>query len=72
MMQHPEISKMLNDEHRREMLATADRRRLASLVRREARATKRARRIACQDPTAHRRQGLRKILLGRVWSWRLG
>jgi hypothetical protein len=71
-MLHPEMSKMLNHEHRREMLAAADRRRLASLVRREARAAKRARRIASYDPTAHRRQGLRKILLRRVWLWRLG
>jgi hypothetical protein len=71
MMQHPEISKMLNDEHRREMLAAVHRRRLISLVRRETRAARRARRIATHDPTAHRRQGLRKILLGRVWLWRL-
>jgi hypothetical protein len=71
-MQHPEISKMLNDDHGREMLAAAHRLRLATLVRREARAANRARRIASHDPTAHRRRGLRKILLGRVWLWRLG
>jgi hypothetical protein len=71
-MMHSEISRML--VHRRsEMLAAADRHRLVSLVRREARAAKRARRIASHDPTARRRrQGLRKILLRRVWLWRLG
>ena len=72
MMQHPEISKMLNHEHRREKFAAADRRRLASLVRREARAAERARRIASHDSIARRRQGLRKFLLRRVWLCRLG
>jgi len=67
MMLHPEISKMLNHEHRREMLAAADRRRLASLVHREAWAAKRTRRIASHDSTAHRRQRLTRILLRRVW-----
>jgi len=71
-MMHSDIARMLERERRREMLAAADRHRLASLVRRQARAAKRARRIASHDPTAHRRQGLRKILLRRVWSWRLG
>jgi hypothetical protein len=71
-MTHPDITGMLDHERRREMLAAADRRRLASLVRREARAAKRACRIASDDPTARRRQGLRKILLRKVWSWRLG
>jgi hypothetical protein len=65
-MMHSDISRMLGHE-RREMLAAADRHRLASLARREARAAKRARRIASHDPTARRRQGLRKILLRRVW-----
>jgi hypothetical protein len=37
-MTHPDITGMLDHERRREMLAAADRRRLASLVRREARA----------------------------------
>jgi hypothetical protein len=72
MMLHPEISKMLNHEHRRDMLAAANRRQLASLVHREARAAKRTRRIASHDPTAHRRQRLTEILLRRVWLWRLG
>jgi hypothetical protein len=71
-MTHSDITGMLDHERCREMLAAADRRRLASLVRREARAAKRARRIAGHDPTARRRQGLRKILLRKVWSWRLG
>jgi hypothetical protein len=71
-MQNPKISQMLNHDHRREMLAAADRRRLARQVRREAQEAKRARRIASHDPTAHHRQGLRKILLGRVWLWQLG
>jgi hypothetical protein len=71
-MMHPDIVRMFAHEWRREMLAAADRHRLASLVRREARAAKRARRIASHDPTARRRQGLRKILLRRVWLWRLG
>jgi hypothetical protein len=71
-MMHPDISRMFDHERRREMLAAADRYRLASLVHREARAAKRARRIASYDPTARRRQGLGKILLGRVWLWRLG
>jgi hypothetical protein len=71
-MVHPDITRMLDHERRREMLAAADRRRLAGLVRREARAAKRARRIAGHDPTVRRRQGLRKILLRKVWSWRLG
>lgn len=71
-MTHSDITGMLDHERRREMLAAADRRRLAGLVRREARAAKRARRIAGHDPTARRRQGLRKILLRKVWSWRLG
>jgi hypothetical protein len=71
-MMHSDITRMLDHERRSEMLAAADRHRLASLVRREARAAKRARRIASHDPTARRRQGLRKILLRRVWLWRLG
>lgn len=49
-MTHSDITGMLDHERRREMLAAADRRRLASLVRREARAAKRARRIAGHDP----------------------
>jgi hypothetical protein len=40
-MTHSDITGMLDHERRREMLAAADRRRLASLVRREARAAKR-------------------------------
>jgi hypothetical protein len=71
-MMHPDVSAMLGRERRREMLATAARRRLAGMVRREARAAKRARRIASCDPAARRRQGLAKILLRGVWSWRLG
>jgi hypothetical protein len=71
-MMHPEISRIVVHERRREMLAAADRHRLASLVSREARAAKRARRIASHDLTARRRQGLAKILLRRVWLWRLG
>lgn len=71
-MTHSDITGILDHERRREMLAAADRRRLASLARREARAAKRARRIAGHDPTARRRQGLRKVLLRKVWSWRLG
>jgi hypothetical protein len=71
-MVHPDITRMLDHERRREMLAAADRRRLAGLVRREARAAKRARRIAGHESTVRRRQGLRKILLRKVWSWRLG
>ena len=71
-MMHSDITRMLDHERRREMLAAADRHRLAGLVRREARAAKRARRIASHDPTARRRRGLRKILLRRVWLWRLG
>jgi hypothetical protein len=70
-MIHPDITRMLDHERRRGMLAAADRRRLAGLVRREARAAKRAP-IARHDPTVRRRQGLRKILLRKVWSWRLG
>jgi hypothetical protein len=35
-MMHSDITRMLDHERRREMLAAADRRRLASLVRREA------------------------------------
>jgi hypothetical protein len=72
MMIHPEISKMLNHEHRREMLAATDRRRPASLARREARAAKRARGIASHDSAAHRRQIVTRILLRRVWLWWLG
>jgi hypothetical protein len=68
-MMHSDITRMLDHERRREMIAAADRHRLASLVRREARAAKRARRIASRDPAARRRQGLRKILLRRVWLW---
>jgi hypothetical protein len=64
-MMHSDISRMLGHE-RREMLAAADRHRLASLLRREARAAKRGRRIARHDPTARRRQGLTKILLRKV------
>jgi hypothetical protein len=60
---------MFERERRREMLAAADRHRLVSMVRREARAAKRARRIARHDLTARRRQGLGKILLRRVWLW---
>jgi hypothetical protein len=71
-MMHSDISRMVVHERRKEMLAAADRHRLASLVRREARAAKRARRIASHDLTARRRQGLRKFLLRRVWLWRLG
>jgi hypothetical protein len=70
-MMHSDISRMLGHE-RREMLAAAERYRLASQLRREARAAKRARRIASHDPTARRRQGLTKILLRKVWLWRLG
>jgi hypothetical protein len=70
-MMHSDIARMLGHE-RRETLAAADRHRLASLARREARAAKRARRIASHDPPARQRQGLRKILLRRVWLWRLG
>jgi hypothetical protein len=71
-MMHSDISRMVERERRREMLAAADRHRLASMVRREARAVKRTHRIASHDPTARRRQGLVKILLRRMWSWRLG
>jgi hypothetical protein len=71
-MMHSDISRMLDHERRKVMLAAADRHRLASLVRCEARAARRARRIASHDLTARRRQGLAKILLRRVWSWRLG
>lgn len=71
-MAHSDITRMLDHQRRREMLAAADRDRLASLVRREARAAKRVRRLAGRDPAARRRQGLRKILLRKVWSWRLG
>jgi hypothetical protein len=71
-MMHSDIGRMFADERRREMLSAADRHRLASMVRREASAAKRARRIACHDPGVRRHQGLRKILLRRVWSWRLG
>jgi hypothetical protein len=42
-MTHSDITGMLDHERRREMLAAADRRRLTSLVRREARAAKRGR-----------------------------
>jgi hypothetical protein len=45
-MTHSDITGMLDHERRREMLAAADRRRLASLVRREARAAKRTRSLA--------------------------
>jgi len=72
MMLHPEISKMLNHEHRRDMLAAADRRRLASLVHREARAARRTRQVVSHDSSAHRRQRLTRILLKRVWLWWLG
>jgi hypothetical protein len=71
-MTHADITGMLDHERRGEMLAAADRRRLAGLVRREARAAKRARRIAGHDPVVRRRQGLRRILPRKVWSWRLG
>ena len=71
-MVHSDITGMLDHERRRAMLAVADRRRLASLVRREARAARRARRLASRDPAARRREGLRKILLRKVWLWRLG
>ena len=71
-MMHSDITRMLDHERRREVLAAADRRRLAGLVRPEARAAKRARRIAGHDLTVRRRQGLRKILLRKAWSWRLG
>jgi hypothetical protein len=71
-MMHSDITRMLDRERRKEMLAAADRYRLASLVRREARAAKRARRIAGHDPMTRRRQGLAKTLLRRVWLWRLG
>ena len=39
-MMHSDITRMLDHQRRREMLAAADRRLLASLVRREARAAK--------------------------------
>jgi len=71
-MVHSDITGMLDHERRRAMLAAVDRRRLASLVRREARAARRARRLASRDPAARRREGLRKILLRKVWLWRLG
>lgn len=71
-MVHSDITRMVVHERHRAMLAAADRHRLATLVRREARAAKRARRIATRDPAARRRQGVRKILLRRVWLWRLG
>jgi hypothetical protein len=71
-MMHSDISVMLERERRAEMLAAADRRRLASLVRAEARAAKRARRVAGRDPAARRPLGLAKIPFRRVWSWRLG
>ena len=71
-MMHSDITRMIERERSREMLAAADRHRLASMVRREARAAKRARRIASHDPAPHPREGLVKILLRRVWSWRLG
>jgi len=71
-MMHSDITRMLDHQRRREMLAAADRRRLASLVRREARAARRARRLASRDPAARRREGLRKIPLSKVWLWRLG
>jgi len=69
-MVHSDITRMVDHQRRREMLAAADRDRLASLVRREARAAKRV--LAIRDPAARRRQGLRKILLREVWSWRHG
>jgi hypothetical protein len=71
-MMHSDIARMLERERRTEMLAAADRYQLASLVRRDARAANRARRIAGHDPTECGRQGLGKVLLRRVWSWRLG
>jgi hypothetical protein len=71
-MMSSDITRMLDHQRRREMLAAADRRRPASLVRRKARAAKRARWLAGHDPTARRHQGLRKIPLRRVWSWRHG
>ena len=71
-MMHSDITRMVERERRKELIATADRHRLANMARREARAAKRVRRIAGHDPTARRRQGLVKILLRRVWSWRLG
>jgi len=71
-MVHSDITRMVDHQRRREMLAVADRDQLASLVRREARAAKRVRRLASRDPAARRRHGLRKILLRKVWSWRLG
>jgi hypothetical protein len=71
-MMHSDITRMLDRERRKEMIAAAERYRLAGLARREVRAAKRARRIAGHDPTARRRQGLAKTLLRRVWLWRLG
>jgi hypothetical protein len=66
-MMHPEISRICDRERRKEMLAAADRGRLASLVYREAPAARPARRIARHDSVVRREQILRKILLRRVW-----
>jgi hypothetical protein len=65
-MVHSDITRMVAHERRRAMLAAANWDLLATLVRREAQAAKRARWIASRDPAARGRQGLRKILLRKV------
>jgi hypothetical protein len=62
-MMHPDIT-MINDrERRREMLAVADRRRLARQARDMARAARCARRLAGHDSGVRGLQRLSSLLL---------
>jgi hypothetical protein len=71
MMMHPEITVMNDRERRKQMLAAADRSRRARLACGEARAARRARRLACHDSGVRGPQRL-KVLLKGVWWWRYG
>jgi hypothetical protein len=71
MMMHPEITVMNARERHRQMLATADRCRQAKLVCDEARAARRAGRLARHDSGVRGLQRV-KVLLRGVWWWRCG
>ena len=58
-MVHSDITRMVDHQRRREMLAAADRDQLASLVRRETRAAKRGPRSACSLSAIPLRGGVR-------------
>jgi hypothetical protein len=62
-MMHSAINMMNGRERRREMLALADRWRLACQARDMARAARCARRLAGHDSGVHRLQRLTRVLL---------